>query len=423
VGPGLNKLSHLVVSVSRSLARQIVPLLKRAKNDGLPKVMATVQENAETGMYLDNDRRTKIIKIVVIVLVLIALLIGGVTWWRNRQAAQLNQANAQVAPLMSQFQAAVTQVDADPVAGRQAMQNTIAQLEQLAKDAPAGSITQKTIQVHLQQAQDQFSALSGQEQAQSLPIFADLRAQQSDFIATQMLSNGQQALFIDSEKKAGVVMNLGDKSLQPISLGDLTAFTPSSWYKDSLYLISGGIQLVDVTGASASLKQIVPDGESNKTATQIAGYGDYIYVLNPTKHNIYRYLRGPKDVSDPIGWMKPGQPLPYDQVTDMQVDGDMWLSTSDGKILKLTSGELQDFEIKGMDQPFTNRILMTSAEDNDNLYVLEPSSKRLVIIGKNGNFVKQVQSPSLAAATDLLVTTDKTKVLIVSGSLIFEVDV
>jgi len=59
--------------------------------------------------------------------------------------------------------------------------------------------------------------------------------------------------------------------------------------------------------------------------------------------------------------------------------------------------------------------------DYDNIYLLEPSSNRLIVITKGGDFVKEIKSASLAAASGLVVSESLNKAIVISGSLVFEV--
>ncbi|MBP7842974.1 hypothetical protein KA017_03135, partial [Candidatus Woesebacteria bacterium] len=160
----------------------------------------------------------------------------------------------------------------------------------------------------------------------------------------------------------------------------------------------------------------------NKNAILLDAYDRYVYVVNPEKRNIYRYAQTEDGYSDPVGWMKSATGIKYEDLRSMAVDGDVWLTTSDGQIKKFTSGREETLALRGLDVPFTKDIYVYTSEELQNVYVLDPSNKRVVIFDKSGNFVKELKSVSLASANGITVSESLGKILVSSGSIIYQVD-
>lgn len=125
--------------------------------------------------------------------------------------------------------------------------------------------------------------------------------------------------------------------------------------------------------------------------------------------------------SDPIGWLQGPLGVQFTDVTSLSIDGDMWLTTTDGTIKKFTSGKEASFTIVGLQERFSTPIWLYTRENTTNLYVLEPSKRRLVILTKTGEFVREVKSNSLASATGIFVNETLQKAFAVSGSIIYEI--
>jgi hypothetical protein len=65
---------------------------------------------------------------------------------------------------------------------------------------------------------------------------------------------------------------------------------------------------------------------------------------------------------------------------------------------------------------------MFTQEELENVYFLEPTESRVVITSKDGVFIREVTSSSLAAASHIIVSTDETKLLAISGSTVYLIE-
>jgi hypothetical protein len=105
----------------------------------------------------------------------------------------------------------------------------------------------------------------------------------------------------------------------------------------------------------------------------------------------------------------------------MAIDGDLWLSTDSGEIFKYTQGRRQDFTVGEMTAPFDSTLKLAAAEQSEYLFVLEKSRRRLVVLNKNGTFVKEIISDSLGSADTLVASPTENAVYVVSGSLVYKI--
>lgn len=378
------------------------------------------QRFSQKDVYVTRQSRQQLLRILVPMVIVVACIIVGVFFWRNRQAQQVQAAELAAEPVTARFNQAKDQIADNPVTARQQMEESVAELEKLVQDfsdSPAGR--QRLDQI-LATTQDEFTELSGREELSSLPIFFDLNSVEAAWIANQAEAEGSQLALMDEGKKQVALMDIESKTtrllspleLQPIDLS-LTA--------DRIYVLGQGIWSAELRSSEAQFNRDIEEGDSNREGSLLGTFGPYVYVVNPARRNIYRYTRGVNGFSDPIGWFKPGQRFSYDNLNSLSIDGDIWIGTTDGKIHKLSMGEVADYQIKGLPEAFTSSLIIFTKENLQYVYVLEPASRRLVILQKTGEFVRQIKSGSLAAATSLAVSETAGKAFVVSGSLIFEV--
>lgn len=372
-----------------------------------------------------NPKRKKIIPMVIAGLSLLGLIIILFLLIRGRQTAELAEAKALIEPITAQVVIANDQVSQNPIESRQQVRQSVQQLESIlanAKDAKKSKGAVEAIEEALSFATTTENAISGQIEVNMLNTFYDLRLVSSDFVTSAAHSDGNMAAFFDQQKKQLIILNLENKQVRAITV-DLQVKSLAV-VSDKIYLLADGIYSLALMDEAATPVQIIVEGDSNRDAKIIKSYEIYLYAFNDVKRNVYRYARqtnNENQYSDPIGWMQAARGLEYDSVIDMAVDGDLWLSTQTGQLFKLAAGRTQDFAIIGLENVFSSPIKIATNVDQQRLYILEPEKRRVVVLEKDGTFLKEVVSTSLAAATDIFVSEKLGHAYAVSGSIIYEI--
>jgi hypothetical protein len=352
---------------------------------------------------------------------LIMLVIGGILmWWLLTTRSQVSAAKAALAPQLEQLVQARQELNANPLRAREITQAVIGNMQQLETEFDKKRSGKKVITEELTKARSFYDEISGLEAVKELEIFYDLRLVDSEFVSSQVDSQAQRAVFVDGERKRAIVLALDNKQARAISLDEMNAVRDLSVDEDNATFLGNGVFESDVTAAEA-VKSIIEEGDSNRGGTLIETFASYVYVLNPEKRNIYRYSEKDDKYSDPIGWVSGAVKFDFNAVTSWAVDGQIWVATNDGVIHQLTSGSEEPFEIKGLTTAFSHPLIIYTRDDLDKLFVLEANSQRVVVLQKDGTFVKEVSSASLASATGLFVNQDGTQAYAVSGSIVYSI--
>lgn len=372
--------------------------------------------------YLPKPSPRRLLRVVVPICVVIVL--GGGWWLFSRARGQQEMAamSQELQPFRLQVAAAQSRAQREPVAARAELESILSDLDRTktehAKNAPAV----KAIEAEIAAARGVYEEISGREEFQALPLFFDLRSTTPGFITNLSDVSGDQALFLDVEQKQLILLNTQTKETTTKAIPDLTP--PQSMSRltgeNAIVTLGGGIKKTTLA-ETPQTTELKAEGDSNRDAKLVDTFGEYVYIFNPAKNNIYRYAPAETGYSDPVGWLRSAPNLVFPDVLSMQIDGDLWLGTKKGEILKFASGRPAEFAVTGLGQPFNSPILLATDEETNNLYVLEAGQQRVVVLSKTGEFIKEVKSASLASATQILALEKQNKVLVVSGSLVFEV--
>lgn len=422
----LPPVSQLVKKISRAVGprvtkfRQVLMTSFRQINWQQLQPQVMVKKITQRDVYVMHQSRQKLLKIMVPVGVIIVMVVIGWLFWRSQQAQQVQAAQVAVQPVVAEFAEAKTQVSTDPVNARSKMEAAVSQLEAIARDFANRPAGQRVVQEQLATLQAEYTEVSGREELSRLPIYLDLSQIAADWIATQITAEGSRVAVLDQGKNQIAVFDwvgTAPRTLSPLAAQPVSV----TMAQDMVYVLGGGIWQANLADNGTEFSPAIEEGDSNREGELLGSFSSYLYVVNPSKRNIYRYTNNQNGFSDPIGWVKPGQQFSYDQLHSVSIDGDIWIGTTDGQIAKLSLGEVTDFQTKGLPEPFTGPLIVYTKESLQYVYVLEPASSRLVVLQKTGEFIRQIKSASLAATTGFVVDEASGKALAISGSLVFEV--
>lgn len=194
--------------------------------------------------------------------------------------------------------------------------------------------------------------------------------------------------------------------------------------KDGLQVafISEKNQIVSYDTASASIiSKTIQYPNQGVILSDIALYNGRLYALDSANGVIYRH--NPTQVGYDMGtvWTKTlSDPNTLKNGISFGIDGDLFILTSKGPIIKLTAGEQQPFEIKGLDPVLNSPTIIETNSEFNNLYILEPSQKRVVVTDKEGTFKKQFSADQWENPTGLVISADEKQAYVLDGTTVYK---
>jgi len=142
----------------------------------------------------------------------------------------------------------------------------------------------------------------------------------------------------------------------------------------------------------------------------VRGFSSNLYVLQATKEGqIWRYLGLDSGLSSKKAYLN-GDKYDLSEAVDMAIDGAVWVLFSDGTVAKYIRGTKDPFVVAGLDKGWGEVIKIFTDAEQENLYILDRQSTRVVVINKNGEYQSQYNWPGIAGVKDVMVNEELGKI-------------
>lgn len=371
-------------------------------------------------VYVTKAQSRRLARYLVIGLIIVLTIGAGVGWFSYRRSQALAEVRAELNPLAQRLDAASAQLNADPISVRDQVVAILDDLEALSLRFQDNRAAQPEIAQLKDQVKAVYEEVAGRDELQELPIRLRLTSFVDNFLTSSMSLIDQSLWLIDAPTNQLIRYSL-DSDTADVAQMDLpaegTVRDISALDSDRAVLLVGN--QLQITNFEGQLSEI-EESANFEGGRLVRSYADNLYVFNPSRNNLYRLGGDGQGYADSRVWLRSSRGIEFDDITSMTIDGDIWLGDRRGKIFRLRTGQPQDFAVSGLESDFSSDLYLYTRDDLEYLYVLEPDVRRVVLLTKEGAFVREIISASLASATALVVSDSGDRALIASGSLIYE---
>lgn len=305
------------------------------------------------------------------------------------------------------------------VSDQSELQKQISEIDALINQARA----QGTPEEQLKNFQNSLIAL--REQAQSiyrvadLPTFIELKLIKDRFSPKKLSYSANRFLFLDTNQTSLVSLQESQKSFSTLAgakqLGKATLASINGDFALT-YSPDKGVVRVDVTNNKNS-SVTKPDPEWG-TVVDLTGFANNVYLLSEDKSNIWKYSPVESGYSERIAYLKEGVVANFSGVTQMQIDGSIWMLKNAEEILKYTQGSQDFFTLSNLPEPIKQICCIYTSPETDNFYLIDKQALKLIITDKQGKYIATYVSDKFKDILSFVVNEkDKTLYLLDSQNL------
>ncbi len=156
-----------------------------------------------------------------------------------------------------------------------------------------------------------------------------------------------------------------------------------------------------------------------KKSIGAVSYNDKIYILDPESNQIYKHTIKTSSLDKGEAWIQDGTDIK--NALSIAIDSNIYLGFNDGTIKMFYMGKQKAFElktinpiIKSIDKIYTDKTITE-------IYLLDSQTKRIIIINKKGELIKQYYFPTLNTLNNFIVDGASKTIYLQSENKVVEV--
>lgn len=228
------------------------------------------------------------------------------------------------------------------------------------------------------------------------------------------LDPGGTLVFPDLKAERVVGMNIGDKSkveTETKGVGKIEALA----FFDKVYYGVSPKGVVRIDPDKETVEVVIESDPLWGEITQIDSYAGNIYLLDKGNSEIWKYPVIADGFGERRRWLGAGISLDLTKLSSMRVTGDIWFTTTSGKLERYSRGVPVEFGMEGFPSLTEDKRLSDPVSlfvTDEEVYVLERGAKRVLVFGQDGKYRAQYVSEEFASARDLAIDKDKGYVLL-----------
>jgi hypothetical protein len=356
--------------------------------------------------------------LLIIAGILLVLFVFSIFYFKQQQKETISQNEYQ--GLITQIEEKKSQAESDLIYGNEDKAKTeIAEAQALLDTLPIDSTSAKESKEKLNQAIWQIVAKLRHITIVEEPVLiADLASQQETAIDIQnILYANNGILAFDSLNNTNYQINLENREikLNLSNLSDIGTISRVKQIDDKIIAYHNKNAFVEFKDNKYSPISIAVS--PNAQIADYVAYNSRLYTVDTSNNQIYRLPKIDTGYDTGLTWLKTTEDLK--DIGAMAIDTSIWLLDKKGPILKFTKGNKQAFEIKNLEPVLENPTRLFTDDQTNYLYILEPKSKRIVVLDKSGNLAAQYYNDNFNNLQDFAIYEKEKKIFISNDNKIY----
>jgi len=354
---------------------------------------------------LKFDKRTIIVGVVIL---LIAVLVGGVAYTGHLKSQEKNLAefNKVFQPAMEKFNEGEK---LESLNKSLALEDLNASLS-LTKDALSkfskGSSEYQKLTDLQSKIDSKIASLGGGSSAKNIKEF--LKPGGNLKSITSITAKGGTLLVLDKTGKQVATVGTDGKVKKTYDIKQGDSFISS----DDKFIYTMGQTVTSIDRGNGEVKQIFKGAKG----TSFDIFGSNVYALSGS--DILKYkapsYEGASYFTD--------KPSFKNTPVDISISGPIWVLEANGGVERFTKGKNDNIELSGLTGAISEGAKIYADSDNDNVYIMDVKNQRVVVLNDEGVYQNQYEGSFIKDGNSFAID-EKNKVgYVVSGNSIYSFD-
>ena len=246
--------------------------------------------------------------------------------------------------------------------------------------------------------------------------FFDLTVDDKDAKGDKLYLNGESLLISDKNKGVLYELSLEKKSLDKDRSSEAKKSTFIALFEEKKYFFVEGVGLYQIV--DGKIKKVIENDKDWGKIIDLVVFNGNIYLLDQGKDEIWKYMSAESGFGSKNSYFQSGQSIDLSQVNSLSIDGSIYLA-GDMVIFKYTSGLRDGFKVE-LPGGSVNTSKIFTSKDLEKVYGWDREKGAIYVVGKNGDYLEQVNSKILSTGTDFVVY--KNIIYVLQGSKIYKIE-
>lgn len=382
-----------------------------ARRFNIKEMIARLRGGTNAGSSSLGKKLTFVVLVVLVGVFIWSVILGN---QRRQRNAFIKKVETQATTIDSQLEEAATLTSTNIDRSLELLasaKSAYGTLKEEATDKKLADLAQlKGIASHIKDAEKSIK----KEEETATEEFYDLNLIEKGATAIRFYYDGTTLTMLDPDKAKVYLLNLEKKSVVTRKDSKVVGAICVAFHQEEPYVFSAKDGVFRISKEKAELL-VDKDGEWG-LIKDCGMYSGNIYILDADKDEIYKYLVAESGYSAKNSYIKSGK-TDLAKASAMTIDGAVYVALG-SRVLKYEAGNNAPFTIK---LPITGTIefddIFTS-RDLDKIYLLDKESRKIFIVSKEGEFLKQVAASVIGNADDFVVDKTEGILLLVKDKII-----
>lgn len=319
------------------------------------------------------------------------------------------------------FDEGVALLELNPVKGRERFTVARDELASLRESLSPSSAEGKAVAKLYKDVTDQLT-IAMQVNSAEPTLFYDLSLLKASAMISSLGQNSDAVALLDSRGPTVATVGIPGKNGRIVAGGEsFRGATLLTMHGDITFVLAGGgIHRISREGKTTPL--IVKKDDQWGNIASFISYGGNLYLLDTGKSRIWKYIATDLGFSETREYLNPDTLPDLSLATGMAVDGGVWVGTRDSRIFHFVQGHQETFTPRGVEPSFGKTLVVTTTEEEKNLYVLDSDNKRVVVLDKGGVYLAQYVWSGALTPTQIAVSEKLKLILLLADGKLYSVD-
>ena len=250
-------------------------------------------------------------------------------------------------------------------------------------------------------------------------LLADLTTVQTSAQAVKLARLNDDLIAYGPNDLFSYKLNLNTGQIDKISHQTISGLSAANTPKeqDKIIFLTADNTLAQYSPVSGTITALALPLDEGTSLSNLFVYNQKIYSINTLGDQILRHSPTQLGFDKGAPWLKSESDL--SDAVSLAIDGDLFLLKANGEIYKFVSGVKQEFAVTGLDPALSNPAEIWTYNNVKNIYVLEPTNRRVVVLDKQGQLLQQYTQASWQSPTGMVVDEEKKVIYILDDNKIY----